>query len=230
MSYNHKLNSKHLFSIGSVNQRRFFNLRDSIHIKADSMFLPTGDYFQVDPHWRSLTDYKGSTYLIQPYMQWQYRLNDQLTLNTGIHGQYFMYNSAFAVEPRVGLKYKFNQKNTFSLAYGMHHQLPPSRLYFKQLEDELGQPILDNNGQPYIPNKDLGMTRSQHFIAAYDRSLGKNTRFKTEAYYQLLDRVPISNTYGAYSILNYGANFELAFPDSLVNEGTAYNYGIEMTV
>ncbi len=30
--------------------------------------------------------------------------------------------------------------------------------------------------------------------------------------------------------MNYGANFELAFPDTLVNEGTAYNYGIELTL
>ena len=229
-SYHYKLNSKHLFSIGANNQRRFFNLNDSIHIKTDSIILPTNDYFVVDPHWRQITDYEGAAFLIQPYLQWQYRINNRITLNTGLHGQYFTYNGAFALEPRLGLKYNLNENNTFSVAYGMHHQLPPSRLYFKQLEDEFGQPILGANGQAFIPNKNLGMTRSQHFIAAYDRSLGKHTRLKTEAYYQHLDRVPISNTYGAYSILNYGANFELAFPDTLVNEGTAYNYGIELTL
>jgi outer membrane receptor protein involved in Fe transport len=112
----------------------------------------------------------------------------------------------------------------------MHHQLAPTRLFFKQAEDNFGNIILDNNGAPYIPNKNLKMTRSQHYVAAYDKSLGLHTRLKVEMYYQKLDRVPVSPTYGNYSILNYGANFDLVFPDTLVNEGTGENYGVELTL
>ena len=51
-----------------------------------------------------------------------------------------------------------------------------------------------------------------------------------ESYYQILDNVPVSYRYPQYSTLNFGANFDLAFPDTLVNEGTGTNYGLELTV
>ena len=114
------------------------------------------------------------------------RYNEDLTLNSGVHSQYFIYNNTFAVEPRLGLKWNVNSKNTLSVAYGMHHQLAPTRLFFKQAEDNFGNIILDNNGTPYIPNKNLKMTRSQHYVAAYDKSLGLHTRLKVEMYYQKL--------------------------------------------
>ena len=74
------------------------------------------------------------------------------------------------------------------------------------------------------------MTRSQHFVLGYDQSLGSKTRLKSEAYYQILDNVPVHTLSNAYSLLNFGANFELAFPDTLVNDGSGYNMGVEVTL
>jgi hypothetical protein len=220
--YNHKLSSRHLIKVGSYNYRRFFNLSDSINIAEDSIMIAPSTYQVIPERWVTLTDFKGATYFIQPFIQWQFRVNEKLTLNTGVHSQYFTYNNQYSVEPRLGLKWELNAKNTLSLAYGLHNQLPTTRLYFKEVETE--------NGTRVIPNKNLEMIQSQHFVLGYDRNLGKHTRIKTEAYYQLLDNVPVDVNTNSYSVLNFGANFDLSFPDTLVNKGTGTNYGVELTL
>ncbi len=220
--FNHKHSAKHLFKVGSYNYRRFFNLSDSINIEKDSVLIAPNTYQVIPERWVTLTDFKGATYFIQPFVQWQYRMNEKLTFNTGVHTQLFTYNNQFSVEPRAGLKWEINSRNTLSAAYGLHNQLPTTRLYFKEIETD--------NGEKIIPNKDLGMIQSQHFVLGYDRNLGKNTRFKAETYYQLLANVPVDVNTNNYSILNYGANFDLSFPDSLVNTGTGFNYGVEFTL
>lgn len=228
--YNNKINSRHLIKIGSYNQRKFINLNDSVHIKQDSILLPTIGYIDIDQHWRQVTDYKGATYFVQPFMSWQFRINEDIILNSGIHSQYFIYNNTYAIEPRAGLKWNINKLNNIAFAYGMHHQLAPTRLFFKQLDDDFGNLILDDNGDAYIANKNLKMTRSQHFILSYNKSLSANTRLKSEIYYQYLDKVPVCESFGEYSILNFGANFDLVFPDTLINKGSGKNYGLEITL
>jgi len=231
--YNNKLNARNLLKVGVYNQRRFFNLKDSVHQRLDSVFVPLpfgGTYVTIEPQWRQLTHYQGATYFIQPFVQWQFRINEQLTLNTGMHSQYFVYNNTFALEPRAGIKYKLNENNTISGAYGLHNQLPPTRLFFRQQTDDFGNVVTDDNGEAVVPNKNLGMIRSQHFVIGYDRNLGKHSRLKIETYYQALDNVPVSQTYPQYSVLNFGANFDLVFPDTLENKGTGTNYGLEVTV
>jgi hypothetical protein len=42
--------------------------------------------------------------------------------------------------------------------------------------------------------------------------------------------VPIDVQNNAYSLLNFGANYSFAFPDSLLNGGTGRNYGMEITL
>jgi len=229
--FNQKINARNLLKIGVYNQRKFFHLKDSIHQRSDSVLNPfTNSYVALQPQWKKLTNYDGATYFIQPFMQWQFRVNEDLTLNTGIHSQYFVYNSTFAVEPRLGIKYKSNDKSTVSAGYGLHNQLAPTRLFFREQTDLFGNTVFDDKGEAIIPNKELKMVRSQHFVVAYDRNLGKHSRLKMEAYYQLLDNVPVSYRYPQYSTLNFGANFDLAFPDTLVNKGTGTNYGLEFTV
>lgn len=220
--YNHKLSARNLIKVGSYNYRRFFNLSDSISISKDSVLIAPSTYQVIPERWVTLTDFKGATYFIQPFVQWQFRANEKLTLNTGLHSQYFTYNNQYSIEPRLGLKWELNSKNTMSLAYGLHNQLPTTRLYFREIE-------LDN-GIKVIPNKNLEMIQSQHFVLGYDRNLGKHTRIKTEAYYQILDNVPVDVKTNSYSVLNFGANFDLSFPDTLVNKGSGTNYGVELTL
>jgi len=81
------------------------------------------------------------------------------------------------------------------------------------------------------PNKDLDFTRSDQFVLGYDIKLADNWRAKLETYYQSISDVPVEPTPSSFSTLNVGADF--VFPDdkfNLVNEGTGYNTGIELTL
>lgn len=231
LTYQNKLSTRHLLKIGIYNQRRYYHLKDSVHIKPDTLFHPlSGDTLITPGYWYNITNNDGATFLVQPFAQWQFRINEKTTLNTGVHGQYFFLNQTFAIEPRLGMSYKLGKKSTLSIAYGMHNQLPPNRLFFRQISDNSGNTILDGDGEPYIPNRNLGMIRSNHFVLGFDQLLGSNTRIKTEAYYQYIDNAPVQNINSYYSVLNYGANFDLTFPDTLINNGTGQNYGIEITL
>ncbi|MEM9025057.1 MAG: TonB-dependent receptor, partial [Bacteroidota bacterium] len=85
-------------------------------------------------------------------------------------------------------------------------------------------------GQFVQTNDDLGFMRSHHFILGYDRKLGSDWRIKAETYYQLLTDVPVESTPTSYAVLNEGADFEFEEKGSLVNEGTGFNYGMELTL
>jgi len=206
---NYKFNARNLLRVGIVMDRLFFRL-------ADSIYRP-----QLN-EWNVLTDYEGSTFVLQPFSQWKYKISENLTLTTGIHYQYFTFNGSQSLEPRGGLNYKLSQRHSFGLGFGKHSQVPPTRIYFRQVE----QPDVSSSN----PNEDLGMTKANHFIFNYDYRITRNIRLRTELYYQNLYNVPVDVQSNTYSLLNFGANYSNAFPDSLVNDGTGTNYGVEITL
>jgi hypothetical protein len=205
----YKANARNLFKLGLVADRLFFDV-------ADSIYRPNGDF------WATLTSFKGASFLIQPYAQWQLKLSEKLTFNSGVHYQHFVFNNSFSLEPRAGIRYKINELNHINLGYGKHSQLPPTRLFFEKTR-------LDD-GSYATPNENIGMTKAHHFVLGYDRRINENTRIKTEVYYQKIDNVPVDVRLNSYSLLNYGANFNVGFPDSLQNLGTGTNYGFELTL
>ncbi|MEI8136243.1 MAG: autotransporter outer membrane beta-barrel domain-containing protein, partial [Bacteroidota bacterium] len=68
----------------------------------------------------TLRNYKGATALVRGFAQWQHKFSDKFLINTGISNQFFLLNNSNAVEPRVGLKYSINNKQSFSLGGGLH--------------------------------------------------------------------------------------------------------------
>ncbi len=75
------------------------------------------------------------------------------------------------------------------------------------------------------------MTHSQHFILGYDWNINSSLRLKSEVYYQYISNAGVDgNKSNSYSTLNQGANFYVWSPDTLVNEGTGNNYGLELTL
>lgn len=85
--YQNKINARNLVKVGVYNQRRYYNLKDSVHIKPDTFLIPPSfDTVVATAYWYNITDNKGATYFIQPYAQWQFRINEKATLNTGVHG------------------------------------------------------------------------------------------------------------------------------------------------
>lgn len=207
---NHKFNSQHSLKVGvDINNMRF-NYTDSVYR------LMEGDFEIIRK-----TD--GSTWLFQPYAQWQYKISNSVTLNTGLHFLYLAYNKTSALEPRVGIKWKATNKSTFSLAYGLHNQAEPLPILFRVVKQ--------NDGSYATPNKNLALIKSHHYVAGYDYKINDFTRIKAEVYYQSISRAGVDRTKkSTYSIVNEGADFGVWSPDSLKSTGTGQNYGIEFTI
>ncbi|SNY94664.1 TonB-dependent receptor [Flagellimonas pacifica] len=170
----------------------------------------------------TLVDVNESLNLFQPFVQGQFRLSEKLTLNAGLNGQYSNLNKQFALGPRAGLSFDANDNHRFSLGYGLHYQNIPSPILF------LNENV---NGNLAQTNRDLEFVRSAHYVMGYDVKLGNKWRGKVEAYYQDIDNAPVHQFSSSYSTLTEGADFGFSKDAvSLVNEGTAFNQGIELTL
>lgn len=179
-----------------------------------------GRVFQ--PNWETLRDFEDDLTLLQAYTQTQYKVNEKLTLNGGLHGQWLTLNDTWAIEPRLAANWHIAPNQTLSLGYGLHNQMQSLPIYQQRA-------LLPDGGT--IPtNLDLDFTASNQFVLGYDLKIGTDWRVKTEAYYQALSKVPVDQSASSFSILNVGADF--GFPDApyLVNEGTGENFGMELTV
>lgn len=165
-------------------------------------------------------DQKGNFDLVQAYAQWKHRFNRHWSVAGGLHGQYMSIGSAYAAEPRFSVRYVFNARHGFSLGYGLHHQTQGIYTYFVQTH---------YGSQTTYTNKGLGFTQSNHLVLSYDWNINARLRFKAEGYYQRLSRVPVGQRPGSFSALTEGAGFSPLAEDSLVNKGSGYNYGLDLT-
>lgn len=170
----------------------------------------------------SIINNDGNYNIVQPYAQAQVRLSEKLTLNAGLHGQYFSVNEQFVFEPRTSITFAVNAKSSFNLGYGLHHQNVAAPLLF--LNEKIG-------GQNVQTNKNLKLVQSQHYVLGYDVKLADKWRAKAEIYYQAIDNAAIERTATGYSSLTEGANFSYSIDKtSLVSKGKGRNSGIELTL
>ncbi len=175
------------------------------------------------PDWLTINDFDEGSTMLQAYAQGQYKLSRQWVLNTGLHAQYLTLNNTFALEPRAALNWNFSPNQSINLGYGLHNQEQPLPVLL--LEEEVAPGVFQRT------NEDLGFTRSHHFVLGYDWKFAKDWRAKLETYYQRIENVPVEASSSSFSLLNAGADF--VFPDDrfgLVNEGTGFNRGVELTV
>jgi hypothetical protein len=170
----------------------------------------------------TLRNYKGQTALARCFIQWKHHFSEKFYVNTGFTYQYLFLNKSQSPEPRLGLRYELNKKQSLSFGAGLHSQVQPLYVYFATAN--LG------NGQVKETNRNLDFTKAAHFVLAYDLNLFNSVRIKTELYYQYLYRVPVKVRKDYFSTVNLGADFNSPNVDSLVNNGTGENYGIELTL
>lgn len=207
-SFNSKVSPKLFLKIGAIGELMNLNL-----IYRDRNYTP---------YWKEIWDYNDYTELIQGYISGKYNFNDKFTVNAGLHSQYLVLNGSFSLEPRLGMKYALNKKNVLGAGYGMHSQMQPTDVYFFR--------NINTDGSYSQSNKNIGFTRSQHFVLSYDLYPLDNWRIKTEVYYQYLSAVPVTKNKGSFSMLNSGASFSPNETANLVNTGTGSNYGLELTI
>lgn len=163
---------------------------------------------------QTIADHKGNSTLVSAYSNSLVHLNDKISINVGLTGQWFTLNNAWSIEPRAGIKYRFALTQTLGIAYGLHSRLERLNYYF----------IKDNQNQ-YL-NKDLGFTKAHHIVLGYDISTSEFTHLKIEAYYQHLFDVPvIAGT--SFSLINQQNDW--FFDGKLKNLGKGRNYGLDIT-
>jgi hypothetical protein len=211
-SINQKLNTKHLLKYGVNVDAHTFNMTDSIRTDI------TNDTSSYKYRWNYASS--APALMIQPFIQWRYKASKKLTINAGIHSQYFSFSESFSpVEPRVGMKFTPNEKSVIGLGAGLHTQSHPLYIYTYSL-----------TGDDQLHNQDIDFSKSIHTVLSYQTRIGKSLVIKSEVYYQYLYNIPVEVEESAFSMVNQGSGFNRFYPNELVNDGVGYNMGAELTV
>ena len=174
-------------------------------------------------------DMKGA--LIQPFIQLKRRPNEALTWTAGLHAMVDTRSGAASLfEPRLGMQWVSKGGTVWSAGSGLHSQIQSPYIYASATTTEV-------NGQLNMPNQELGFTRSLHNVIGVTRKLSDLWTLKLEVYHQHLFDIPVADlntdwgaNNGSYSLINAGGGFSRLFPDTLLNEGTGRNMGVEMTL
>jgi hypothetical protein len=208
-SINHKIDRRQLIKFGFNAEAQFFNMQDSALV----------DIRQKDVY-RTRWNFQGNAFLVQPFVQYKYRISESMNLVAGIHSQYYSLSDSWSfAEPRIGWDWSINAQNKVKFGAGMHSQTQPLYTY---MYDQ------NNDGNP--ANMGMDFSRSIHLAAGYQRSFKNKMRVMSEVYFQHLYNIPIDPNRPSFSLVNMGSGFQRFFPDTLVNDGIARNYGMELTV
>ena len=225
MSWNQKLSNRATLQIGFNADWYMLDYRDSVR----DVFGPDS----IQP-WRVQWDYADQWGVIQPYISYKNRLNENLTLTAGVSSLYATVNSNsfMPVEPRLGLNYQATKTDKFFIGTGVHSQLQSSYLYY------YGLSTVDHDPQEH--NMDIGLTKSWHIAGGWDHNFKGPWRTKIETYYQNLWDIPVEqfkmnplsgmrDLGSSFSMVNSGSGFGRLWPDTLMNAGIGRNYGVELT-
>lgn len=209
-SVNHKFNKNHILRAG-------INLDGYYIAMNDTALDVTHTYFQ------QRFDYKGFSGMVQPFLQYKWKVNDKMDFTAGLHSQYFSLSNSWSyAEPRLGWQYNMNGGHILTAGAGMHSQSQPLYQYTYLQPDEVGD--------LKAINKNMDFIRSIHNAIGYQKNFKNALSVKGEVYYQYLYNIPVETTPTAFSMINQGAGFQRFYPTKLVNEGTGQNYGVEVTV
>ena len=222
VNINRKISTRHKLKMGLVFDNTFYDT--FMGWKSDTLFNrwqnPDHPYYSEDITYQyTYSDDKGKAQTLQAYGNWKYRINENLMLNSGLHFIMFYLNNNYSIEPRLGISWQFLSKNIISGGFGIHSRKESLTLY-------TGQKTL-HDGEVIQPNTNLELTRAIHFVLGYSYLFNRDLIIKTEAYYQYLYNIPVYPFPPYFSTINFDYGFE---GNILVNEGTAYNMGIELTL
>jgi hypothetical protein len=165
-------------------------------------------------------DADGRATTVQAFTSWKWRWNEQWSMTSGVHLLHYTLNGAAAVEPRAALRWQQRPDQAFTLGVGLHSRTEAIMTY--EVE------ALDDQGNAYRPNQDLGLTRAAHAVLGYERKLTEDIQLKAEAYYQQQYDTPVENDPTSSFSLGNWAGWYTTRP--LVNKGVGHTYGLEASV
>ena len=165
---------------------------------------------------------KGDASTFDAYIENKHQFGGGLSLNTGVHANYFNLSDSWSFEPRIGLNLQVNESQKLSLAGGTYSRLEPLSYYFAK-----------NEGSDLSSARQLEPTKSAQLVMGYENQLSDHLKFKSEIYYQHLSNVPVSvDPANHFSLLNVSDNSAILSSDytALTNKGTGKNYGLELSI
>ncbi len=167
----------------------------------------------------SLTDFHENVGTFRNFIQWKYRINENIHIVSGLHSMNVLLNHKRTLEPRISGEWRF-RKNVLTAGYGQHSTMESVHHYYTKIQRA--------DGTYSEPNKNLDLLKAHHYVLGYSRQLSSNLNAKIELYYQYLYDLPVENNDSSYfSTINEGLDYRYV---DLVNEGTGENYGIEFTL
>ena len=219
--------TENAFRISSLYNRKFTSrntLRTGFILSHLSFDLFSKKYNEDLTRLATNVNEKGNTQFVQTYAQWQHRLTEKLTVNSGLHYSVLLLNSNASLEPRIGIRYQYRSSQSFSLGAGLHSRMETPGIYLGAIENP--------DGSLTQSNKNLKLMKALHLVAGYQRQLGDSWQLKTEVYYQHLYDVPVLKNFvndseGSFSLLNVSQGLVTG---QLSNDGYGRNYGLEFTV
>lgn len=204
------------------------NTRINAHHKLRSGIIVSSEQFRMyansyDPDRDRMivnVDRSGAARTLQAFSSWKWRMDEKWSLTSGVHVLYFDLNKAASVEPRLALRYQARPDRAFTLGTGLHSKTEALMTYLAQ--------DVDGAGNVVRPNEGLGLTRAAHFVAGYEQQLAEDVQLKAEVYYQHLYDLPVENDPTSSFTVNNMSEWFTNKP--LVNQGTGYNRGVEVSV
>jgi hypothetical protein len=162
-------------------------------------------------------DASGHLDHVQAFTQFRRALAPNLEAVTGAHSQYNAMSGELTFEPRAGLRWTARPDIAFNLGFGRHSQLEMPGIYALQTVE---------NGVTTQPNRNLRMTKADHFVLGAEWKTTPVWRLRLEPYFQMLTDVPTAQN-GTFTTLNLERDWFITAP--LTNRGKARNLGIDFT-
>ena len=199
-----QLNPRWLIQFGGEYSHRFFNLS---YRTEEYVYDPVPD----EPYYAT----KDNTGLASMFWSNLWKPTDNLSVNFGVSGSYFLLSKDFSFEPRASVKWEPGKRHSISFGYGLHSMIEQLDAYFFR------------NAEGKLANKDLGFSKAHHFLATYMYKFMDNLNLRFNAYYQYGFNVPVGINGSTYCTVNRLFNY---VEEPLVNKGNTRNYGADITL
>ena len=151
--------------------------------------------------------------------------SEKTAVQFGLQYTTFSQGNASALEPRLTVTQRLDDKHQLSLSYGLNSQVQPLWMYTQKPNspsDQVGN-----------PNREIGFTRAHHAGLRHTLTAENAWSIRTELFYQRLFDVPISASgLPAFSMVNALETQAPPNPNAypvMVQDGIAENKGIEIT-
>ena len=209
---------------GTVNYRLAPNntVRAGVNAGLTSYNFYDQQYKQEQNGLKEILNQSGNANTLDAYIENKHDFGSTVSLNTGVHTNYFNLNNTWSVESRVGINWRVAPGQLLTLAGGTYSRLEPLAYYFAK-----------SGTSASFSSSKLEPTKSEQVVLGYEKQFTGHLKFKSEVYYQYLSKVPVSvDPSNNFSLINVSDNSAISGSDytALVNKGKGENYGIELSL